>query len=446
MHRCILSVSTRRRNEGISLAANSNDQSASQRPERWAFPPVWAGFVLALVAVTYPVWFPIGDRSDYPMLGLFGFHAGFVSSLTLALASTVTLLGSLLAVITVPNKRTLCWWLVALALVVSFLVDQHRLQPWAYQTAIYAVVFAVLPAPAARRWLIPLAASIYIYSAGGKFDYQFAHTVGQDFLTVLASPFGGIPVEWDLSTRAKLALLFPTGELVIGIGLLLTFTRRYAAWAAMLFHGLLLAVLGPPFFGLQVLGIQGLGFQGLGHSTGVLVWNVAMMAQAFLLFMKPPRTAVDPKTSRYSIIAYGVVLAALLAPLAERHGYWDHWPSWALYSPHNSRVDIQIHASAVERLPAEVQGFIKDDTDGDSWRDLDAGQWSLSVRRVPIYPQARYQLELARAIADRYELQDAIRVHQRGVSDRWTGQRKESRLIGQREIEKALQQRPTTNA
>ncbi len=347
-----------------------------------------------------------------------------------ALAATLVLVGSLIAALAFPNRQRLAWSVVSLSLLISFLVDQHRLQPWAYQMAIYAIAFATIPAIRARSWLMVLAASIYIYSAAGKFDFQFTHTVGQDFLNTIATPFGGLPVEWDLSKCAKIALLFPIGELVVGIGLLLPWTRRLAAPAAMLMHAILLAILGP---------------WGLGHSNGVLVWNVALMFQAYFLVMKPAPTEDDQTPSRFSIVAYGTVAIALLAPLSERYGYWDHWTSWALYSPHNSRVEIQIHESAIERLPAEVQEFVEDDTDGDSWRALNVGDWSLNVRKVPVYPQARYQLELAREVADRYDLQDAIRAEQQSVSDRWTGRREESRFIGQTEIEKALWRVPLQN-
>ena len=166
----------------------------------------------------------------------------------------------------------------------SFIVDQHRLQPWAYQTAIYAVVIATLP-PRLRSTfrLIAVAASVYIYSALGKFDYQFAYTVGQDFLETLMVPFDGLPEQWDRSVRES-RVAIPSGELAIGIGLLIPTTRRLAASAVILMHAVLLAILGP---------------WGLHHSAGVLIWNIALLLQAYLLIIRMgPQRAI--KHTRYS--------------------------------------------------------------------------------------------------------------------------------------------------
>jgi hypothetical protein len=384
------------------------------------FPRVWAGFVLLLVGVTYSLWFPIGPGSDYPAVSLLSVKNPIASG------TAIVLIFALIAVIVAPKKLCWSWWLVAASLLVSFLIDQHRLQPWAYQTAIYACVFASLPPAIARSWLIALAASVYIYSAAGKFDYQFAHTVGQDFLNTALAPFGGIPADWDLSMRAKIALAFPTIELAAGLGLLIPATRKFAAPIVILMHVSLLAMLGPG---------------GLGHSTGVLIWNMALIAQVyFLIIAAVPEQRAGDSHSLFAILSRGLLIIALLAPLTERWGYWDHWTSWALYSPHNSRVDVEVHASAVTQFPESLQAFVETDTDGDQWHRLRTGAWSLEIRKVPIYPQARYQLALAHSLASRYELKDAIRLSQRSLSNRWTGRRQELQWLGQKELDQALNQ------
>ena len=393
-----------------------------QNSKSWLFPRVWAALSLLLIGVTYPLWFPVADESGYPLIALFDLGR------PMALISTITLVVSLVGVTVVGDKSRRLWWFVACSLFLSFVVDQHRLQPWAYQTAIYAVVFATLPPRAARCWLIPFVASIYIYSAAGKLDYQFTHTVGQDFLSTAGQFLGGLPDVWDPSLRAKLALLFPIIELSAGVGLLFETTRKFVVPVVMLMHIALLAILGP---------------WGLDHSGGVLVWNLALLAQAYWLLMVSAPESTEPNAQSRSVfapIAYGLVLTAMLAPMGERSGYWDHWTSWALYSPHNSRADVEVHASAIDALPKSLAILVDQDASGDRWHSLNLGRWSLSVRKVPVYPQARYQLELADELARRYELMDAIRVRQRGVSDRWTGARDEHLWRGQREIEKALGQ------
>ena len=298
------------------------------------------------------------------------------------------------------------------------------------------MVFASMDRAAARRWLIPLAASVYLYSAAGKFDYQFAHTVGQDFLTAATDPIGGIPGRPEEQVRARLALLFPAIEFLAGLGILVSRTRRIAAVLLIAMHIGLIAILGP---------------WNRDHSHGVLLWNGLLIAQAYLLMIRGPNPcnrihteATGPQTdspgARVSVAAVRlIIVAAMAAPLLERHGYWDHWTSWSLYSPHTSHVDLEVHQSAIDRLDPVLQACLLEDTDQDGWQVLDLGSWSLSTRRVPVYPQARYQLALAADLARRYGLSDEIRARLSGVSDRWSGKREQVLMRNQKEIEGATE-------
>ena len=198
----------------------------------------------------------------------------------------------------------------------------------------------------------------------------------------------------------------------------------------MLMHASLIAILGP---------------WGLGHSTGVLIWNLLLIAQAYLLMLKPgwedrkpAQQAARESNFIFTCLVRGIILVALLAPLLERSGYWDHWTSWSLYSPHTSRAEIEIHRSAIDRLKPGLRSFVGGDADADGWHHLAIAGWSLTSRRVPIYPQARYQLALADKLAAEYQLEDEIRVRLRGVSDRRTGRRSEQMLLGRRDIESAM--------
>ncbi len=422
-----------------------------QTSESWWFPRIWAALVLLLISVTLPLWSGFGEL-DYPSIALI--EIPFPAAQAILVTSTIVLIGSLIGIVVAPVRFRWGWWLVAGSLLVSFLWDQHRIQPWAYQTAIYAVIFATFAPRRAQSWLIPLAASVYLYSSAGKFDYQFAHTVGQEFLAVVFRPLGGLPEAWSASQRAKIALCFPAIEFAAGVGLLLPLTRRAAAVMVMLMHASLLLILGP---------------WGLGHSAGVLVWNGALLVQAYLLFWNPQagwladpgehlseaevRGADNSSTARPSgsvqrsrmaaikvLAVCGFAVWVLLAPIFERWGYWDHWTSWALYSPHNSRAEVEVHESVIEDFPNSLRSQIDQDLDGDRWHAIALGNWSLSQRKVPIYPQARYQLAVSHWLARRYQLGQAIRVRQRGVSDRWTGQRTQQQWLGARQIADSLHQ------
>ena len=75
--------------------------------------------------------------------------------------------------------------LFASATLALSLFDQQRLQPWAYQFMLVAVVLALSPPQAALGLLRLLVISFYFHSAITKFDYSFLHTLGQQFLAAL---------------------------------------------------------------------------------------------------------------------------------------------------------------------------------------------------------------------------------------------------------------------
>ncbi|MCO8124514.1 hypothetical protein NHH03_22435 [Stieleria sp. TO1_6] len=401
------------------------DRSSGSR-----FARVWSIGAGVLVLVTLPLWvtLPAWDVG-YPRVSWLPWSP--VAGVALV-ADSMALIVSLasLAAIAIGVQRRWLWWLVAAGLAASVLLDQHRLQPWAYQTILYGIVMGGLGWRSARPWIMAIAISVYFYSASGKIDFQFVHTVGNQMIHALAVPVGG--VSDALATR--LAFVLPISELLVALLLMLPLTRKLAGCGAIAMHVTLVAILGP---------------WALDHSWGVLAWNILLAAQSWVLFVRPdvasinaptaPSTAgptVRPAGFRWAIAA--TVLFALLAPLGERFGYWDHWTSWALYSPHNSRAEIEIHQSAIDRLPPQAKPFLGEDADADRWHALDAEQWSLQWRLAPIYPQARYQLELALALAEQAELQRAIRVEVKGVSDRWSGKRKQSYLIGEEELRRAV--------
>ena len=301
--------------------------------DSWVFPRIWATFLLGLIGCSYRLWISPTELPAVPLLGIATVVPDWISGMLTGL-----LVISTAAIVIVPSRSRWLWWIVAAMLGGLFLLDQHRLQPWAYQSCIYALIFATMQPATARGWILPLAASVYIYSALGKFDYQFVHTVGIEFLETAGKPFGGLPDNLDLDTASYLAHLFPITELLAGLFLFPRRTRPIAGIALMVLHGSLIGLLGP---------------WGLDHSAGVLLWNLLLMVQAWMLFVGPARAVTRDSEDREEqlfplpprhadrswagMIACIVVLFALVMPIFERTGYWDHWLSWAVRTSQQSR-------------------------------------------------------------------------------------------------------------
>ncbi len=318
-----------------------------------------------------------------------------------------------------------------LLLAVAF--DLHRLQPWAYQFALLALVFAVGPWAGSIRWLRAFVISIYLYSAVGKFDAQFLHTVGPQLLQAAAKFIGidaaGDPAGVVSSVWVRGSLIFPITELIAALLLAcpprrLPHARTAGRWLATAMHLTLIVLLGP---------------LGLGHRWGVLAWNLFFIGQAWILFRDDrPEDATDASADSTSDhnrspappvrawIARAAIVVAMVWPLTERWGYCDHWLAWALYSPHSSRAELLILPQAQDRLPTELQELLVPAADVDSlgeWLRLPLDQWSLRDLQAPIYPQARFQADVARQTVQRYGLDGVCRLRVWSAAERWSGRR-----------------------
>ena len=383
---------------------------------------VWASFGLLLFLVTWRLWTP---QALFPQIP-------FISALTEApryvdwVANAAVIAALVVAGV---SSRAIVWrpamFAFASATILLMLLNQHRFQPWAYQIALFATIMASCRQRVATQLMRWIVVSIYVYSAISKFDYQFLNSLGPQYLSTLVSYVGLNSTNCPADVQAWLASLFPLGELLVGVGLLVPQTRRFAIYAAIALHLLLLFILGP---------------WGLSHQPGVLAWNLFFIAQAWLLFAEPTTTEEpaenEPRrrvTESLCFLLTGVVIAF---PASEWLGYCDHWPAWELYSPRSSRVQIAIHKSAIDRLPPSVQSQLSRPplTDAD-WRDLYIDRWSLESLAVPIYPEDRFQFGVALALAERYELALAILVVQQTASDRWTGERETRTYLGSEQLQ-----------
>lgn len=344
-------------------------------------------FLPILIGVTYPIWFP---QSQFPAVPVWHFLSpvpGLVDAVLagLLLAISVTLL------ITGPRVKpaSMLWLSLAVLLSVSFLLNQHRFQPWAYQFALLATFFALAPASIARRLASWLALSVYFYSALSKLNPSFISELGADFLSTIAT-FGGLTLDAGQQEHWKwLALVFPAFELLAFVLLLSPVTRKLGVIAACTMHIGLLMVLGP---------------LGLNHSWGVLLWNVFFIAQAILLFWlpaPPPETSiVDWKARSAQVICW----IALLFPTLEVIGIGDPWPAWGLYASHVGRTHCFIVRHAAKSLPEDLRSYVDTESSNDLFIPIDLGRWSIETTGAPIYPGERFSFAVGRSFVMKTEM------------------------------------------
>ena len=389
---------------------------------RWLlFQMTWSLATLLLIIATAPLWLGTADFAQVPLLKALVGSSVFIDGTALVVVNVCAVLIFLLAIRSWlsrdPNrvaanagntkKIAACY---ALAMLVLFLTNQHRLQPWAWQFLIFAMITALSTSSAkamsAARIVV---VSIYVYSAIGKFDYQFLMGLGREFVAVAASPFFDLQSPNEIPIAVVWAL--PIGELMVGSMLLFPKTRSFGVIGAAALHLSLLAILGP--FGMD-------------HHLGVLLWNVIFGLLTVTLFWSTTKQSNNEPHSMATLLSFDdlalkiFTLAIVCAPLLPA---CDHWLAWGLYSPNNRRCVVRLVMPMDTEAPETLTPYLV--VSGGPTQKVDIGKMSLDRVGVPIYPEARFQLGVAKWLENQMsDGQGKVVYELQSKSDRWTGARK----------------------
>lgn len=367
-------------------------------------------FGLALFAATRGLWWPAGD---YPVIPWWDLR--WPVSLDHALASCVMLawVGTLVATLLGATSLVRASSIIGIVCLGGcMLLDQQRLQVWAWEF-LWLQVFLTFAKPqvaiVSGRLLV---VGIYFYSAISKLDAGFAQTQGPWLWQGLCRAIGLESMSWGQSGSVAF-LAFPLGELLVALALVQRSWRRWGIAFSVLMHLTLLLALGP--WGWQ-------------QRPGVLLWNLYFLASVpFLFWRKEPfeqDVNAKPTDSRWKLGNEFCLVAAIalgIWPALEGVQLCDHWPAWAVYSSRPEIVRIDVLDSQVSQLPATLQAHVGPAEALSDWRPLSIDQWSFEERGSPIYPQGRYRLAIARTLEARYGVK--LRVTEQATPNRWTGNR-----------------------
>jgi hypothetical protein len=384
-----------------------------------------AGSLGLLVAVTWPLWVPTGDFPRVPFLGWVTVPA-WVEWTALGAFGAATIASLILGAQRPANRWSVTVGVAALGLLV--LADQHRLQPWVYQLVVLSLVLAWLSPNESISLARLLVVSIYFFSALSKLDRSFFNAGGGQIVDGLMRCCG-LNEHLGAHGRTALAGLFATAELLLSAGLCWRRSRRFAWPALIAMHVLLLAALGP--WGAQ-------------SKPGVLLWNVYLIVQNFVLFglageaeFSPAPVASRGPAAQW--IIRGLAAFVMLFPLTEPFGVCDVWPAWAVYATGPVRLRLFVEAGQRERLPSEIRAYVQTPRYEDDLCLVRIDRWSLDTCQAPLYPQNRFRLGVALAFADNAGPGDNIVVELDSAAARFTGERTTRQLKGRSAIAAELE-------
>ena len=366
--------------------------------------------LLLLGIVTWRIWIP---TDSFPQIPLFAFACVWPPQLDVILVATVAM--GLVFITIYPAQRYTkpVLALVCSGIVLLFVGDQHRIQPWAYLGTLTLAV-GLGGEKVSFGLLRMLFVSVYVYSAINKIDYAFSQQMGRQFVETSLRLVNLDPKLVASSTITNLAIGLPIFELVVGFGLIVSRTRQPAVCLAVILHVAMIAVLGP-------LGLQ--------HKPGVLIWNALFAIEVSILFWHESKihdASGEPKAVRTSFghrLAACLAASAILLPLLEFANIYDHWPSWALYSERTERIQVHLHIDKIQRLPADINKHVGKALPLSSWRNFYVEQWSLDATAAPVYPEDRYLLGLAMELRRIIVSPEMIRITVHSMPNRLTGKR-----------------------
>lgn len=386
-------------------------------------------FGLLLMTSTWKLWVPVSSFPQVPLISWMRDIPRWVDDGLFA-AIMVTLFSIL--VTTLFNRwqklSQAGWLLFAISMIGAMFINQHRIQTWAFQFLVIAILYLTI---IRRSRLVALRAfvlCIYVSSAASKLDISFVNGQGKWLVEGLMTSIGLSTTYWSQSRMQTLAWMMPISELVVAILLIFSRLGRWRILPALGMHILLLLTFSP---------------WGHHQNNGVLLWNGFFIVQAILLFgintaEKPAsidNILKDKKRPWGHQIGKYFLISLMILPAFERSGRFDTWTSWAVYAGHPEEVFIEVNETALQKLPPELMKLAqKRYALQEDYYRLRIDRWALQSVNAPIYPESRFRIGVALSLAKRYHLKDGIRIRFRSTADRFSGERTETIYNGIQEI------------
>ncbi|MDG2382196.1 MAG: hypothetical protein P8N76_11030 [Pirellulaceae bacterium] len=377
-------------------------------------------FTVALLFSTWRLWIP---QPTFPQVPLFQGLVDlpwWIDQILLSLLVPMLILVGIIRIS--PRLTAVCLLLIVVLLTTLMVLNQHRIQPWAYLALLVLATIACCTSHQIVIWLRALFISVYLFSALSKFDYLFLTTIGQQLLSAGLELLGISLSEWSERARIGFALLLPAGELLTAVCLVFPRTRRLGVIMAICLHLTLMLILGP--WGMQ-------------QKTAVLIWNLQFCILIPVVFWPFYNVSADAKvaeiqvTRRRFVASVGARLLLCLAiclPVVEGFGFWDSWVSWGLYSTRTARVELYFQEDLAKRLPAELQPYLSEGTYQGYLKKFYIDRWSLAALNAPIYPSDRFGTGTVLALLDQLQISDGVLMVHSSIPARRTGSRKQDRI------------------
>lgn len=325
---------------------------------------------LISMLLSYKLW--LSDRM-FPLTPAFEFLPELHHPFDIILFCVTILLLICITILRNPQKFIIVFLISALLLAI---LDQNRWQPWFYQYALMLFIVSFFDFRCDDTKQQQAIVTIFKLMIGAIYFWSGLQKLNPNFITDtypwLMEPITNHMSEVEISKIDWLGKAFPIIEMLTGIGLFLSPTKKGAIVLLFMMHLFILFVLGP-----------------FGHNYNPVVWpwNIAMMLFAFVLFWKSDSIPISHIKSmlHYHSIKI-VVFFFIMMPLLNFFNSWDSYLSHNLYSGNTSNGVIYISDAVESKLPNEIKLYSKGEI---NLNQITIKYWCMMELGVPAYPEKR---------------------------------------------------------
>lgn len=262
-------------------------------------------------------------------------------------------------------KRWLGWLVLSLYIFLC-LVDQNRLQPYFYQSALTIFAIVLFKEKASSKKVLYTVMLIflatYFWSGVQKLNGIFY----EEWMGALLKHFSFVPE----TLLQAFTYAVPWLEAIIGIFLLFNKTRRLGVIGIVSMHSIIIVML-----------------LYLGYGFNVIPWNVQNILSVLVLFW------VFKTNSFNELFTYAldfqktiIIVFTFVLPLSNMFGYWDHLLSFSFFTSKLDYYYIQIDDSLKDKLPEGAKRFYRSN---ENMTVIYLNEWAGEINKVLLYPQPR---------------------------------------------------------
>ena len=257
---------------------------------------------------------------------------------------------------------------ILLVEIFSCLLDINRLQPWEYLFSLVIFSFLVNRYKTFLSVFIAILSFTYLYSGFFKLNPLFLKNIWK---YLILHNFLGL--NQNLVTNKWLyhsGYLFAMLELLSGIGLLFTNTRKWSALFLILMHGMILIILGP-----------------LGLSINYIVWPWNILMIIFLLFLLQNqyfKIALFDLFLKWNKL---ILFLIVILPIFNFFGYADNNFSFHMYTGNSKSCKIILRDTAKANV---LKPYFRENIEnGKVQYYISVNDWAMKEMNVPAYPETR---------------------------------------------------------